>query len=242
MFCGFVYFRGWTISPKVRNPGVFYLAWRKGNNEENTTSWIWGNGQAMMVRPLVSPTAWEPDGAGVILLWTKWICRRAEVASTYTICAQPMASWDPQTRKAYEKSHLKNWIDTKSALQSCQRQRSWNAFHCFVETIFKRNNFHFQFHQSSIWGQCESLWCPGCSDVCWQQFDLPSSTCHYYMTTIIYIYMSLSFEFDSCIEVEERLCGWNLQAFTFAYLHRIDANRDVCVWISESYRHSGRWI
>lgn len=191
MFCGFVYFRGWTISPKVRNPGVFYLAWRKGNNEENTTSWIWGNGQAMMVRPLVSPTAWEPDGAGVILLWTKWICRRAEVASTYTICAQPMASWDPQTRKAYEKSHLKNWIDTKSALQSCQRQRSWNAFHCFVETIFKRNNFHFQFHQSSIWGQCESLWCPGCSDVCWQQFDLPSSTCHYYMTTIIYIYICL---------------------------------------------------
>lgn len=73
-----------------------------------------------------------------------------------------------------------------------------------------------------------------------------NSIFHHLLVTTIWLlydyYMSLSFEFDSCIEVEERLCGWNLQAFTFAYLHRIDANRDVCVWISESYRHSGRWI
>lgn len=90
-------------------PRGFYLFGLEETRKQwgDHTSWIWGNGQAMMVRPLVSPTAWEPDGAGVILLWTKWICRRAEVASTYTICAQPMASWDPQTRKAYEKSHLK---------------------------------------------------------------------------------------------------------------------------------------
>ena len=31
MFCGFVYFRGWTISPKVRNPGFFI--WLGGNEE-----------------------------------------------------------------------------------------------------------------------------------------------------------------------------------------------------------------
>lgn len=242
MFCGFVYFRGWTISPKVRNPGFFiYLAWRKrGNNEENTHLGFEATGKRWWFGhwcPL-QPGSWmEP----------RWFwCVRSEFVVGLR--------WRPRTRSAHSpwhrgihrrerpmKNHIKRKTDTKSALQSCQRQRSWNAFHCFVETIFKRNNFHFQFHQSSIWGQCESLWCPGCSDVCWQQ-----SIFHHLLVTTIWLlydyYMSLSFEFDSCIEVEERLCGWNLQAFTFAYLHRIDANRDVCVWISESYRHSGRWI